>query len=83
MANFIWVDVVAIAFAYPAPAGYLSAPLKTVLRIVAARPNYVKVAPTYRAIATRGRLAQRLVHTGQHWKALLVGAVEVQPVGGA
>ena len=27
----------------------------------------MKVAPIYRAIAARGRLAQRLVHTGQHY----------------
>ncbi|MHB8875601.1 MAG: UDP-N-acetylglucosamine 2-epimerase, partial [Myxococcaceae bacterium] len=41
--------------------------MKTVLHIVGARPNFMKVAPVYRAIASRGRLAQKLVHTGQHY----------------
>jgi len=41
--------------------------VKTVLHVVGARPNFMKVAPIHRAIARRGRLAQRLVHTGQHY----------------
>lgn len=32
-----------------------------------ARPNFMKTAPIHRAIAQRGRLAQVLVHTGQHY----------------
>lgn len=34
--------------------------------IVGARPNFMKVAPVYRALADRG-LDVRLVHTGQHY----------------
>src|SRR4051812_26334469 len=41
--------------------------MKTVLHIVGARPNFMKVAPIHRAIALRGKLAQKLVHTGQHY----------------
>lgn len=41
--------------------------MKKVLHIVGARPNFMKVAPIYRAIAGRGRLRQLLVHTGQHY----------------
>jgi len=41
--------------------------MKTVLHVVGARPNFMKVAPIHRAIAERGVLGQRLVHTGQHY----------------
>jgi UDP-N-acetylglucosamine 2-epimerase (non-hydrolysing) len=41
--------------------------MKKVLHIVGARPNFMKVAPIHRAISERGALAQRLVHTGQHY----------------
>ncbi len=41
--------------------------MKTVLHVVGARPNFMKVAPIHRAIAERGRLRQILVHTGQHY----------------
>jgi UDP-N-acetylglucosamine 2-epimerase (non-hydrolysing) len=41
--------------------------MKTVLHVVGARPNFMKVAPIYKAIAQRGRLLQLLVHTGQHY----------------
>ncbi|XXF79175.1 UDP-N-acetylglucosamine 2-epimerase (non-hydrolyzing) [Myxococcaceae bacterium GXIMD 01537] len=41
--------------------------MKKVLHIVGARPNFMKVAPIYKAIAGRGRLEQVLVHTGQHY----------------
>ncbi len=41
--------------------------MKTVLHIVGARPNFMKVAPIHRAIAARGVLRQVLVHTGQHY----------------
>jgi UDP-N-acetylglucosamine 2-epimerase (non-hydrolysing) len=43
--------------------------MKRVLHIVGARPNFMKVAPIWRAIAERGVLGQRLVHTGQHYDA--------------
>lgn len=41
--------------------------MKTVLHIVGARPNFMKVAPIHRAIGQRGTLRQVLVHTGQHY----------------
>jgi UDP-N-acetylglucosamine 2-epimerase (non-hydrolysing) len=39
-----------------------------VVHVVGARPNYMKVAPLYAALARRG-VDQRLVHTGQHYDA--------------
>jgi UDP-N-acetylglucosamine 2-epimerase (non-hydrolysing) len=42
-----------------------------VVHVVGARPNYMKVAPVYAELERRGRLDQRLVHTGQHFDALL------------
>jgi UDP-N-acetylglucosamine 2-epimerase (non-hydrolysing) len=41
--------------------------MKKVLHIVGARPNFMKVAPIHRALSERGTLAQKLVHTGQHY----------------
>jgi UDP-N-acetylglucosamine 2-epimerase (non-hydrolysing) len=41
-----------------------------VVHVVGARPNYMKVAPVYAALERRG-VEQRLVHTGQHYDALL------------
>jgi UDP-N-acetylglucosamine 2-epimerase (non-hydrolysing) len=40
-----------------------------VVHVVGARPNYMKVAPVYAALERRGSVAQRLVHTGQHYDA--------------
>jgi UDP-N-acetylglucosamine 2-epimerase (non-hydrolysing) len=37
------------------------------LHVVGARPNFVKIAPVYRAVAERSGLDQVLVHTGQHY----------------
>ncbi len=51
------------------PVDSLGPQVKTVLHIVGARPNFMKVAPIHRAIRGRGRLSQRLVHTGQHYDA--------------
>jgi UDP-N-acetylglucosamine 2-epimerase (non-hydrolysing) len=42
-----------------------------VVHVVGARPNYMKVAPVYAELERRGRVEQRLVHTGQHFDALL------------
>jgi UDP-N-acetylglucosamine 2-epimerase (non-hydrolysing) len=42
-----------------------------VVHVVGARPNYMKVAPVYSALERRGLVEQRLVHTGQHFDALL------------
>jgi len=45
------------------------AAMRVVFHVVGARPNFIKVAPIYRAIAERGVLRQRLIHTGQHYDA--------------
>jgi UDP-N-acetylglucosamine 2-epimerase (non-hydrolysing) len=42
-----------------------------VAHIVGARPNYMKIAPVYAALAEGGRVEQRLIHTGQHYDAAL------------
>jgi UDP-N-acetylglucosamine 2-epimerase (non-hydrolysing) len=42
---------------------------KTVHLIAAARPNFMKVAPLYHALATESWCAPRIVHTGQHYDA--------------
>lgn len=41
-----------------------------VLHVVGARPNFMKAAPVYRALANSGH-EQVLVHTGQHYDALM------------
>jgi len=46
-------------------------PRQLVVHVVGARPNYIKVAPVYAALDGRGNVDQRLVHTGQHYDALL------------
>jgi UDP-N-acetylglucosamine 2-epimerase (non-hydrolysing) len=43
----------------------------TVVHVVGARPNYMKVAPVYAALERSGHVEQRLVHTGQHYDAQL------------
>ncbi|HEY8210380.1 MAG TPA: UDP-N-acetylglucosamine 2-epimerase (non-hydrolyzing) [Myxococcaceae bacterium] len=40
-----------------------------VLHVVGARPNFMKAAPIWKAIAARGSLEQVMVHTGQHYDA--------------
>jgi UDP-N-acetylglucosamine 2-epimerase (non-hydrolysing) len=40
-----------------------------VVHVVGARPNYMKVAPVYSELERRGRVEQRLIHTGQHYDA--------------
>jgi UDP-N-acetylglucosamine 2-epimerase (non-hydrolysing) len=41
-----------------------------VLHVVGARPNLMKAAPVYRALAERG-VRQTIVHTGQHYDTVL------------
>ncbi|HEY3445111.1 MAG TPA: UDP-N-acetylglucosamine 2-epimerase (non-hydrolyzing) [Myxococcales bacterium] len=41
--------------------------MRTVLHVVGARPNFMKLAPIFRAVASRKELRQRVVHTGQHY----------------
>jgi UDP-N-acetylglucosamine 2-epimerase (non-hydrolysing) len=43
----------------------------SVLHVVGARPNFVKMAPVVDAIERRGALEQVIVHTGQHYDARL------------
>ncbi len=45
--------------------------MRTVVHIVGARPNFMKVAPVWAALERRGRLRQRLLHTGQHYDAAM------------
>jgi UDP-N-acetylglucosamine 2-epimerase (non-hydrolysing) len=42
-----------------------------VCHVVGARPNYMKIAPVFSALAASGTVDQRLVHTGQHYDRLL------------
>jgi UDP-N-acetylglucosamine 2-epimerase (non-hydrolysing) len=42
-----------------------------VAHVVGARPNYMKVAPVYAELERRGNLEQRLIHTGQHYDAIM------------
>jgi len=38
-----------------------------ILHVVGARPNFIKVAPVYRALSERAGVKQTLLHTGQHY----------------
>ncbi len=40
-----------------------------IVHVVGARPNFMKAAPVYRALAARPGVRQSLVHTGQHYDA--------------
>jgi UDP-N-acetylglucosamine 2-epimerase (non-hydrolysing) len=46
---------------------YAAMGLRTVVHVVGARPNFVKMAPVIFALEERGDVAQRIVHTGQHY----------------
>jgi UDP-N-acetylglucosamine 2-epimerase (non-hydrolysing) len=41
--------------------------LGSVVHVVGARPNFVKMAPVIAALGERGDVDQRIVHTGQHY----------------
>ncbi len=45
--------------------------MTTLLHVVGARPNFMKVAPVLRALRRYPRCAQVLVHTGQHYDPAL------------
>jgi len=53
-------------------AGQLSKPV--VMCVVGARPNLVKMAPILRELDEEGRLEPLLVHTGQHYDAVMSDA---------
>jgi len=38
-----------------------------VMHVIGARPNFMKAAPAIAAIATKPRLSQKIIHTGQHY----------------
>jgi len=46
---------------------------KTILHVVGARPNYMKIAPLMDALSTVPRVRQLLVNTGQHYDAAMAG----------
>jgi UDP-N-acetylglucosamine 2-epimerase (non-hydrolysing) len=46
--------------------------MRSVLHVVGARPNFMKIAPLMAALARRG-VPQRLVHTGQHFDEKMSG----------
>ena len=51
--------------------------MPTVLAVVGARPNFVKMAPVTQALAEREGIDVRLLHTGQHYdRALSDGFIE-------
>jgi UDP-GlcNAc3NAcA epimerase len=41
--------------------------MKTIVTVVGARPQFIKVAPVSRALGKTGRVREILVHTGQHF----------------
>ena len=41
--------------------------MRTILNVVGARPNFMKIAPIHRRILERGDVRPILVHTGQHY----------------
>ncbi len=43
--------------------------MKQLTLVVGARPNFMKAAPLIEAVRAKGRLAARLIHTGQHFDA--------------
>ena len=45
--------------------------MTTLLHVVGARPNFMKVAPVLRAAAALPNMRQYLVHTGQHYDAAM------------
>ena len=52
-------------------------PKASILAVVGARPNFVKMAPVIEALAGRDGVAVRLLHTGQHYdRALSDGFIE-------
>jgi UDP-N-acetylglucosamine 2-epimerase (non-hydrolysing) len=47
--------------------------VKTVVHVLGARPNYMKIAPVFEALRSRPRVAQVLVNTGQHYDDAMAG----------
>src|SRR5262249_747567 len=61
-----------------APAGgaapVTTASLKTIVHVVGARPNYMKIAPLIEALEAVDGYRQVLVNTGQHYDEMMAGA---------
>jgi UDP-GlcNAc3NAcA epimerase len=47
----------------------MTSPMKAILTVVGARPQFIKVAPVSQALAATGKIKEILVHTGQHFDA--------------
>lgn len=47
--------------------------MKTVVHVVGARPNYMKIAPVMQALRSSPQIRQVLVNTGQHYDESLAG----------
>jgi UDP-N-acetylglucosamine 2-epimerase (non-hydrolysing) len=47
--------------------------MKTIVHVVGARPNYMKIAPVFEALRSRPTIAQVLVNTGQHYDDAMAG----------
>ncbi|MGZ4392511.1 MAG: non-hydrolyzing UDP-N-acetylglucosamine 2-epimerase [Gaiellaceae bacterium] len=45
--------------------------MPTIVHVVGARPNYMKIAPVHEALAAQRAYEQVLVHTGQHYDVVL------------
>ena len=52
---------------------------KTIAFVVGARPNFVKMAPVIEALERAERIAQIVVHTGQHYDAALSDEILAGP----
>ncbi len=42
-----------------------------IVHVVGARPNFMKAAPVFRALAAHAGVSQKLIHTGQHYDAAM------------
>jgi UDP-N-acetylglucosamine 2-epimerase (non-hydrolysing) len=47
--------------------------MKTIVHVLGARPNYMKIAPIFEALRSRPRITQMLVNTGQHYDDAMAG----------
>src|SRR5262249_32433078 len=48
---------------------------RTVMHVVGARPNYMKIAPVMDALRPYAGIRQRLINTGQHYDEAMAGGV--------
>jgi UDP-N-acetylglucosamine 2-epimerase (non-hydrolysing) len=48
--------------------------MKSIVHVIGARPNYMKIAPLMAAVGAAGRFRQVLVNTGQHYDDMLARA---------